>query len=289
MGKNVSQPSSAVAPALAARSQLVPSLLTDAAIIAAASSYAYAVAFAYEAGFLEHYGLPIWIIQLDLAHVLVALTGMTTINYVFWWIIELVPTRAREVLPMATSWLAGALALWLALLAFVWLWDRQDESTNTLAVIVAAVGILIAYGMILQPLWKFKTSGGIPARYRVARETEANERPRAIAHALGSRLEAAGVNAHALRVWFTILSGVLGVAFLFGYREAVAQDTFLVSPDTSAAAVRSYGDHLIVAHLDSARRSVTGRLSIVPVAGTWTRAHLGRVHSPSDSGLVHRR
>jgi hypothetical protein len=98
------------------RGRILPS---DAFALGGITALAYGTTFVYEAGYLGHFGIPIWLIELDLSRVFVAAGGLTIVGSVVFWTLRLLPDRPAAIALLADRFLMPLLLLGLVLvLAF---------------------------------------------------------------------------------------------------------------------------------------------------------------------------
>src|SRR6267378_2367193 len=92
------------------------SIVSSAVLVAAVPGLAYGFAFIFEAGYLHQFGLPSWIIRLDISKVFVAVAGLLFVGWLLYWLVLAVPIRFLAVgrwlsalfLPGLLSWFTYA-------------------------------------------------------------------------------------------------------------------------------------------------------------------------------------
>jgi hypothetical protein len=258
-----------------------PWRLSETLLLAAVPAFAYALTFVYEAGYLGAFGLPAWLIEIEISRVFVSLGGLLVLVYLAWTFVFWVPTALGAVLVPA---LVG---LWLALptipmLFFLWILVPRATAWYhwILVIVTAAFLVLYTYLVIVHPLLTHRDEPKPLKRiYREALKT-AREQPDVVFDSLLRRAQATGASPQAV-LWAVLVPSILlFTAYFLGERDARRTRIFLVSGgDTVFVALRSYHDHIIAGVLDSQRATVGPQFVVVPVSDAgqrvWTLARVG--------------
>ncbi|MGA0570052.1 hypothetical protein ACO2Q9_04960 [Variovorax sp. VNK109] len=237
-------------------SSVVPSkfrqLFTDAVVVALTSGWAYCIAFAYEAGFCSHFGVPLHLITPSLTALLTAafavLLGITAMLYAAAWPLALVPKSARR--------LRRKLFAFALLVVITLFWYRLELD----GLIQIGVGAVILFG-------------GYAYRLAVGKGT--------VKERLSSGSEKSFTDIDPMfgpveKVWGSNVTGAFAtiffpvyVAWVVGMGVATNQSSFLMLDEHPAfALVRSYGDTLIAVKIDEDKKSIEGSVFIskIPAA-----------------------
>jgi hypothetical protein len=265
-------------------------LLSDALVVAGISVFGYGLAFLHEAGYLRYFGLPAWLVQLDLSKVFVAVFGLLFVLWALQMVLTLVPLEFFAIL----HWMRAL--MFPGMLAFLtsegvknalhsdswagWLWPGLTGAATVYAVFL----------WLVEPIRSRPGQLSWTARLREAWIAEGRAMPETLLSTGMKSLSGRGYNAGLIYFGGFGLLVFSFVAYVAGKRGAATQQIFLVCCENpSRVALRSYGDHLLVGILDPAQRRVVGYL-LEPMdreePHDWRLVDLGRIE-PADPVQAH--
>jgi hypothetical protein len=248
--------------------------LAEATILAGLSFAGYAVAFAYEAGFVSRYHIPFWLIQISLTQIFGAIAIITAVA---WY------SASPLMLPVSPWWtilqrlavfagFAAAYAYWIHL---VWrdIHTTQDPVLAKMDWVMLIFGgiciFLILMGYLLrwfvQPILIHR--GPLPERLATDNPRDEEYRNRTVLGVALSRWENAGYPARAIYTACLDLVILCVVAAIAGRFSAYSQQTFVVRKGVPEfVVIRSYGATLICVELAGSRLAVMPRFRLIPEA-----------------------
>src|SRR6266699_843448 len=184
------------------------SIVSSAVLVAAVPGLAYGLAFIFEAGYLHHFGLPSWIIRLDISNVFVAIAGLLFVGWLLYWLVLTVPIRFLAVGRWLNALLGPFLLSWLTY-AGVRFALRHQSLSWWLWPLIGFVGVLgTFYAFVVEPIRALPAESSWTQRLRVAQRKVASEGPDSIFDASLKSLAKQGYDVR----WF--LFGGLGVLLL---------------------------------------------------------------------------
>jgi len=256
-------------------------LLTPALLVTGLSSVAYAVAFAFEYGYVHTFGLPIWVVRVDLNQVLIAAAGLYGLWQLVYWGLVVIPTSVLKWRPVVR---AGILPTFILLLLLLYLLTGKVR-VWAIALLLFLFWLLLQL-FVLAPLRRFK-EGSLPERFAQEDAREIEQMPETLLTTLLRRTPALGVSASALmNSYFAFLFVILG-AHLAGHRVAMSDRRFLISANArTLIAIRRYSDQILALEIDTLRYKVMPRLHYIPLDNShvWVaRRFTHLTYAPGDS------
>ena len=264
--------------------------LHDTLVLAVVPLIAYALIYAYDAGYLGRFGIPSWVIRLDFAHVVQTSGPIALGCYLLIALLQVLPVRSFDagvlvVRVVLFPAICIAIAYWIGIHT-VW---RADGRAVVPAVIIG--GCLVAAGGSLEedllgPLrkhtgksnWVDKLADA--SRKRVARPST---------NVLGAILDRDGTGTNWRR--FAVLFLLIGLAHRVlptaGRLAAKRDEEFtIVRGQYPCVVLRQYGDELLCAAWDSSTRTVRADFQLISLKDLHDELsvrHLGRLHAVADS------
>ena len=252
--------------------------ISEGVAIACATITGYLYAFSYETGYLSHYGIPAWFIQLSLVNVLIAFGAVVFVLVVLPYVLMAFPAGPWWALLYQIS----ALVLPVVFTAFILaVTDWHDWRAAVVGVVLGFLPAIFAIVEIarrlIAPIILYKEAGSWPHRWAVAfhREREAHaKKPDLLADSMRAMSKAGFRQSWLLLLWLIFIVGPFAARYLglgasyFKTRYAV------VGGSHECIAVRRYGDYLVAP-------TSTEQLSAPPALLPFTSS--GRRRSQSHS------
>jgi hypothetical protein len=242
------------------------------------------LAFAYDSGFLSWYGVPNWVIKLDLEHVLVAVAAVG--------LVVMVARTALQGVP-AKPWWAFLGAVWFSLFAsvmiyFVISWTEWTWGPHLIVplILLVVMGVLLLHSLLWDLLFPLVWYRSLPSWWdRWAARTVA--RGKSEIRTVGDVLDESFI-----RRWGLLVYAIAGLSplLILGVREmgkwsARYETQFIVVERVpQCIAVRKYGDALLCIDVDTTLRRVLPAFSFIPI-GTqehMVRVSLGRLYNARE-------
>jgi hypothetical protein len=241
-------------------------------LIAAATLGGYAVAFAHEAGYLAHFGIPWDVISLDLTRVLIAIAALLGVVWLFFIFMNPIAIYLRDSkwpAPVGQGFIRLAFPL-VALLVFSYV----SHVSRELLITFVAMSLVFASVDFLLPLVVYRKTPGYFAKLAAASSVQDEvslESP--IIRALIQYIGKTGYN-----LVFACAVVIL-VAYGIGRGEAGKREWFYCPSDSSGIVlVRVYRDTMIGAKYDPLTNRLSGGLVVgIRGEGPWTELTWSRV------------
>jgi hypothetical protein len=263
------------------------SLLSETVALAITPIAAYAIAFSYEAGYLSHFGLPLWLIDLNLSRIFVVLSGLVFLLWIAYFSLVILPAKALVVFRWVRAFfipcMMGYLTYVLLRLAL-----HEHRAWWIPGLLMGLMTAYSAFVWVIHPLVTHRDQPTLAARLAISQREEALASPDTALDLSLRRLIAAGFD-----IRLPLISGfgfalLLPLAHLTGRIAAERQTFFLVEQSRSElVALRSYGDHLIVASVDTVQHEIGPVYEIQPLTTTpsvrWQLKYLGKLKVAADS------
>ena len=247
-------------------------LISEGALLAASPVLAYGLAYAYEAGYLGRFGLPLWLVSLNLDRVLLV-TGAV--------LVTLIPAYLfLTLLPSTSAWIVLLQRVWpLALLLWLMVESIRAEAL-VLAVIVFVWLILATKARLIDPIRRHTEVSGKLKRLTVAALRDISGPPDNAVEGALRFVDPSGRVLMVVSVSIVFLTLSLTGAYLIGGRHASSEREFLVRRgDTTIVVVRRYGDFLVAMGVDTTKNLVQRRVVLLPLTATtadeWQLDSLG--------------
>lgn len=264
--------------------------LRETFVLAAIPLIAYALIYAYDAGYLSRYGIPSWVIRLDFAHV-VQTSGPVALGcYLLIGLLQVLPVRSflASVIVVRVLFfpvLCIAIGYWIGIHT-AWHADGRAvvPAIVILGCLVAASGSLEED--LLGPLRKHTgKSSWLEKLTAASRERAA----RPSTNVLGAILDRDGTGTNWRR--FVILYLLIAVAHWVlptaGRLAAKRDEEFtIVRGQYPCVVLRQYGDELLCAAWDSSTRTVRADFQLISLKDLHDELsvrHLGRLQAVADS------
>lgn len=271
------------------RGRILPS---DALTIGGATVVAYATTFVYEAGYLGHFGIPIWLIDLDLNRVFVAAGGLTLVGGIVFWTLRVLPDRPAVLGLLFERFVLPLLLLTLVVIIALdgqpgpWKWSAAGFFGLMFAMYIGVYWVAPIKRFRSDPKWIS----------RIARDKESDDRqssardPNTLWNRVAKRVYRAGYDAYFY--WWAGFAfyGLLYAAHVMGGFQASHQKFFLsrVYDGTEVIALRQYRDSWLCVQLDSTHTRVLPKILVIlasaDTAVEWNIYHFKSlsVVPPSD-------
>ena len=233
----------------------------------------YALAFAFETGFLGWFGVPPWLIHIDLGQALTAGMSLGALVVTLHWVVRLLGNRPWAALLFlgVAPFGFGAFAIAFAA-ATQWTWGRHLLVPVTAITLLGALTLISGYFMLVEPLREHREMSSWWDRWARKASAEVARPATNVFDAFVDR-DSSGQRARAYAALIGFWALLL-IAELHGARRAAAQRSFLVSNSAPAcAAIRRYGEDFLCVLVDTASKRILPGLRIVPANGTTEQWH----------------
>ena len=259
-------------------------------MIAAAPVLGYAMAYAYEYGYLERFDAPRWMIRLDLTHVLSATAGLLiTVLWVYVSIRYVWPSvhsrrlraaggRGWRLLgsPLTPPVVATLLLAWIASNTEpVWGWHLLVPALLAAGPVLVLVSWVLCE--VIRPVLRYREHPRWRDRWSEQRrrnEALRSPPPDPVRRYLDA--DPSGRRRAALAAGLLFIAALL-VSYRFGWASAHRETTFLMSrTGPTCVVVRRYANDLVCVGIDTVTRCTTGVIRLLQP-------------SDADAGFVLRR
>ncbi len=271
--------------------------ISEAGALAALTALGYTYAFAYEYGYLSHFGIPFWVVDLSIVHVLVAVGALVAVVVTLMYVLPNLPPGPWWALGVHLL-VVGSLVGMALIVATSTNWHHKREVA--VAVLVGLPLAILALAQIrarlVGPIFWYKDKGSVLERwaYVINREKEMRK-PDLLDHSLGA-MERAGLRAYAwlAPVWVLLIAGPVVVQYL-GLGAAYQQSVYVVVPtQPECVAARRYNDYIVCALFDRKSASILPAFRLIqlgdsllllpPACRAALRGHHLRVAVPQAVG-----
>lgn len=240
--------------------------LGEAAVLSAVSAFAYATAFAYQAGYCGHFGIPLELVKLDVVAIIIAVAAVGAAT----WSIFLAAHPATSFHTGSVPRRIGHTIVVVCCIVPLTFWGGRRHQA---ALALGALGVGYLTRLWLNPLlFRRETT-------YVAKLAGADRDFPPVEHRtwLARNLSWNGLLTILLGAWLLTLAHVLGE------RSAKTKWLFDVrAGDPTLVVLRLYGDLAVTAPYDRGRRKLLGGLKILPVSdlGSLRQENLGALQMP---------
>ena len=266
--------------------------ISEGVAVAGATVAGYAYAFSYENGYLSHYALPFWLIDLSIVNVLITVAALILVLVVVTYVLVLFPAGPWSALlyQLANLVLPVGLVI-LILTATNWNEPRQA----TFGAVVGGLTALIAVGeirrRIVGPLFLYRDRGSWLERWAFARQLERETHARSpdlLAHSIQTMHRAGVKSTWISGFWVLFVFGPL-VTHYVGRATARLNTTHaIVAVSPECIAVRRYTEYMVCSDFDRKTLRVLPSFRLLHVHNVAASAirleRLGRLSSPTPLG-----
>jgi hypothetical protein len=263
--------------------------ISEGVAIACATLTGYLYAFSYETGYLSHYGIPAWFIQLSLVNVLIAFGAVVFVLVVLPYVLMAFPAGPWWALLYQISGLVLPLGFTAFILAMTDWHDWRAVVVGVFLVLFPAIFALVEIARrLIAPIFLYKDAGSWPHRWEFAfrREREAHaKKPDLLGHSILAMNKAGLRQSWLLILWIVFIVGPFAARYLglgaayFKMRYAV------VAGSHECIAVRRYGDYLVCTDFDRVAKHLLPSFRLLRLgdaeASLVRIEDLGRLSAPS--------
>lgn len=259
--------------------------LPPATILAVAPFIGSVLTFAYEVGYGLHFGVPLWLVRIDVSHVLAVSLGAALFSIWLYNVMTVIPHHPWWMLPVlvAPSVLAGFI-VYILVAQTVWV-----IGTHLLLPVLFIMPLLLwslfsLYGNLIRPI-RSRPIGTSRRDALTARALElAHQRGPTASHALLEQgVKSVGPGAVFLAV--TVI-GLLWASYLAGTWRAHTRSTFLVPMNgPQCIAVRRYAESVFCADVDADHKTVRPGFRLLPLSDSthWVVRNVGPLRAANDA------
>lgn len=234
--------------------------ISEAALLAAAPAIGAALAFAFEAGFLHHFGLPAWLIRLDLSQIVLATLTVATGSVSLYNVLWVVPKRPWF-LPIYFLCLPVLMGLsgWFVVHYTEWKWGWHLVVPVLWATVSWSLAGIWLVTDFMFPLMRREPTTSVWERWESLFDKESDHRAGSIGASVQKSLGVTGGIALVV-----VLFGLGGAYFYGRYKaDGLVDLDWLGSSD--CALIREYGSSGLCIDVDTARRLVHPSYHLVPL------------------------
>lgn len=242
--------STSLVPPEASSTHVARWLRSEVVVVAGAPALAYAVAYAYELGYADHYGIPRFVIVVSLSNVLWALGSLTLLTLYLFGYLNLVfmivrsqdlsPEWERRLRTLGPAFCLSAVGVYLGTRGLPeWYWSC----------VIAALLVFAEFGV---PLIRHRNVRGLNRKLRAQDRDDAQSDTlyRVAANIVGG----AGL---ALVAWLIV---ILVSAHMVGKADAISETRFYVHTGSQdLVLIRRYGETGVSVGVDRAKHRLDGR------------------------------
>jgi hypothetical protein len=230
------------------QSNRTQTLISEGLLLAAIPVIAHSIAFLYELGYCQFFGIPTFLISISATAIFIAAGTMLSIA---WPIYSIINLCSMLVDPLSTPLIRAVTRIFIVtvpLIALLFLFGLDWPELYTAALTVLFI-VILEFGT---PLLAQRGKGNFSEKLRYQEEFESQQKKSHLSNVF-SRL---GVSS---AIVFVTLIYSLFIAYSCGRAAAKKQESFLVLKETSNVAVlRIYGDNLVGAAYDGKSKKLTG-------------------------------
>jgi hypothetical protein len=239
-------------------------LLTEGMMLAVIPFLGYTYAFVHEAGMNYRFGVPLWLIRLDLSHVLIASAVLLLGWMLLWNFLDLLPNRPWHVLVylLIEPVMGIGCGLYL-LLRNQWHWTLRSVGAAIFPALILYLGIGAFVRHIILPLVRHPD---LPSWWDRWRRKMHRSLPSQATTVAGVLIRSDNTDMLLLTNLFLFVAFVIGFAvFALGYRQSHSETDFLLTVDkTPCIVLRRYGESLVCVPVDTVRHQTFGSLRLLP-------------------------
>jgi hypothetical protein len=258
--------------------------VTEGLFIAGATLAGYAVAFAYEAGFAGHFGVPLDLVSLDLTKVILAVAALLGLGWFLFLVFNPV-----SILLGAAEWPApirerihNAFTAAVTIAALLYIYGPLKGLVG--GAVLFALGVVF-FDYVFPLITQRKTRGYFA---KLTAQSELENKQVSVSPIVRSAIGAVGPLGFLLLGCIALVSGA---AFSLGQAKAEKCEWFYCCSDTTnTVLLRAYGSSLVGVRFDPTTRRLTGQLVLgTRGEGQWQTLAWKRVGPlaalPRDSRL----
>jgi hypothetical protein len=260
--------------------------LSDTIVLAVLPVIGYALATAYEYGYLRRYRIPIWIIRPELTYVLIATGALGGLALNMHNMLRGVPRRPWAVLLYLT--LLPALMWYLAYEAIretEWVWGAHLFTPVLFLVVFVALGIALTYSNLIKPIRANRDLDSWWDRWRKKEQTEIQDNTNNMAGEFFSG-EIGAKRFYLFRAGFLIYV-IVFISKWQGANNSLNQREFLLSSSQpTCVALRRYADNVLCVSVDTLHKRVIDEFRLIPTSDSREMFHivmLGTLRTSYDS------
>jgi hypothetical protein len=266
--------------------------ISEAVALAGLTALGYYYAFAYETGYLSHFGIPAWVIDLSLVNVLVVVgvfaTVLTFIVLTF------------QTLPGGPWWaLLVHLGVLIGIGGFTVVAYKVTNWASTweivVGIILVAPGALLTLGYFLSrlilPIFLHKDKGSWLDRWAfVLRREWASAKPNLLDHTV-STMDKAGLRASTwlAPIYFLAILAPIAVRLIGVAAANTRSEYVVVGGEPECVVVRKYDDYAVCAAIDRKSRRVVPAFRLIQLGDSAARLFrtesLGRLKAPDIAAI----
>lgn len=263
--------------------------ISEGVAIACVTITGYLYAFSYETGYLSHYGIPAWVIQLSLVNVLIAFGAIVFVLVVLVYVLMALSPGPWWALLYQLSILVLPVSFTVFLFTTI---DLQQWQSIIVAVLLGWVpayfSVVGINKRLIAPIVLYKDAGSWPNRWAAAFYSERKahaKNPDLLGHLIGA-MDTAGVR-QSWVILFSIIfiSGPFAARYLGLAAAYLKEQHAVVVSSTECIAVRRYGDYLICSDFDRKTKRLLPTFRLIrpgDVQANFVRIEdLGRLSAPS--------
>lgn len=261
--------------------------ISEGVALGGATIAGYAYAFSYENGYLSHYGLPFWLIELSVVNVLITVSALILLLVLAAYGLALFPAGPWS----ALLFQLGNLVLPVGLTIVVVTTTNWNEWPG--AAVGAVLGGLLAlislgsiHRRLILPLLLYRERGSWPERwaYAMKLEREAHTRdPDLLTHSIQSIQEAGFRRAWLFGFFLLFVFGPTVTHYLGRAAASFNTKHAIVMASPECVAVRRYRDYIVCSDFERTTRRILPSFRLIQVGATpsaFRIERLGRLFAP---------
>ena len=254
----------------------------------------YSYAFAYEVGYLRHFGVPFWVIDLTLVHILVVIGVVTPVVAFFMFMLfPLLPAGPWWGLLIHLSRLVFIVGQ-LVLLAIIFDWHQRWQLVAL--IVVGLPSALVALGYInsrlILPISLYKDKGSWLDRWAFSLTREWASNKRNLLDDTVATMDKAGLRASVwlTPVWMLFILGPLAVQYVGNAAAFYKTDYLVVETQPECVAVRKYSNYVVCSLIDRKTRRILPSFRLIQVgdstASVFRIEQLGHLQAPEVATTI---
>jgi len=261
--------------------------ISEAVALAGLTALGYCYAFAYEAGYLSHFGIPFWVIHLSLVHVLIVVGVFASVVSLLILLFQVLPGGPWWALLIHLSIVVGVGGITVL---FLWILDWHNTWELVLGIVFGVPGALVTLGYInsrlILPIFLYKDKGSWLDRWAfVLRREWARSKPNLLDDTVAT-MDKAGLRVSVWLgpVWMLFIFTPLAVRFAGLAAANVKGEYVVVAGEPECVAIRTYGDYVVCSLIDRKSRRVLPAFRLIHVGDSTARVYrielLGHLRAP---------
>lgn len=253
----------------------------------------YSYAFAYEVGYLRHFGIPFWVIDLSLVHILVVIGVVApVVAFVMFLLFPLLPPGPWWGLIVRLSTVA-LLVGQLVIIMIIFNWHHRWQLVATIVFGLPSALVTIGYinSRLIRPIFLYRDKGSWLERWAFSLSRElASRKPNLLDDSVAT-MDKAGlrVSVWLAPVWWLFVIGPIVVQYLGNAAAFYKTDYLVIAAQPECVAVRKYNDFFVCPLIDRSSHRILPAFRLIRLGDSSGRVfkieQLGHLKAPDVAAI----